>query len=276
MLATMHHLSGRRRRLTFQSHTQVREQTRQCEQTILEITKSLQRYGSCEVESLWTDLAVYDPDTAAHSRRVSINSARLSQRAGWSSFKVECLAQAALIHDIGKVGVPIGVLRSVEKLTRTEYALIQRHTTWGAVICSQSNSPVWEMAADVAFQHHERWDGQGYPANSAGRNVSLPARIVAIADAYDAMTNDRNYSPGVGRTTAVERLQNGRRTQFDAALVDLFVELLEDGQLTTASDERRDLGPVSATAPTASLPVADQREPIPAENAGQTWQCWRA
>lgn len=137
-------------------------------------------------------------------------------------------------HDIGKAAIPNAVLSSARPLADLEWKLMYAHTLLGAymildriVLPSQEpSSELWEIAAQCCQCHHERWDGKGYPFGFSGEAIPLPARIIGIADAYDAMTADRPYHKGISEAAALAEIQKGAGTQFDPVLAEIFVEAM--------------------------------------------------
>ncbi|HEX5871125.1 MAG TPA: HD domain-containing phosphohydrolase, partial [Longimicrobium sp.] len=129
----------------------------------------------------------------------------------------------APLHDLGKVGIPDGVLLKPGRLSDGERELMQRHTEIGAEILAAGRSRMVRMAEGIARAHHERWDGTGYPLGLAGESIPLPARIVALADFYDALSSDRPYRAAWPRERVVDEIAAGRGTHFDPAVVDAFI-----------------------------------------------------
>ena len=160
---------------------------------------------------------------------VTIDSCALARALGWPEQEVLELEHEALLHDIGKIGVPDSVLNKPGRLTDEEFTVIQSHTQVGGRILDRSQT--LHGAAEVARCHHERFDGRGYPSGLAGEQIPLHARVVAISDAYDAMRSDRIYRKGLPRERIREELVKGRGTQFDPALLDVFLRLFDSGAL---------------------------------------------
>lgn len=167
-----------------------------------------------------------DPYTAGHSERVAAYSVELGRALCLPKIQIELLRKSALLHDIGKIGVRDDVLLKEGKLTDQEFAQIQEHPTIGIHILNQITLPesLRPLMAGVR-SHHERIDGNGYPDGLAGEEIPLFGRIMAIADAYDAMTSDRPYRNGMPVEKALSILESGRGTQWDEAFVDVFVQL---------------------------------------------------
>lgn len=170
-----------------------------------------------------------DDYTKGHSIRVAHYSEALARKLGWSEEEVQNIHYIALLHDIGKIGVPDSVLNKPFKLTNIEFELIKNHTIMGAEILKDI-----KMFKDVnigARYHHERYDGKGYPNGLKGEEIPLVARIIGIVDSYDAMTSNRVYRKRLQDEVVKAELLKGRGTQFDPELIDKFMELLEEGNL---------------------------------------------
>lgn len=170
-----------------------------------------------------------DDYTRGHSFRVAAYSEELAKRLGWSDEEIKNLHYVALLHDIGKIGVPDSVLNKPFKLTDVEFDMIKNHTLIGAEILKDIR-----MFPDVnvgAKYHHERYDGGGYPEGLKGEEIPIVARIIGIVDSYDAMTSNRVYRKRLQDEIVKEELIRGRGTQFDPHLIDLFMELIEEGTL---------------------------------------------
>ena len=168
----------------------------------------------------------HDGYTGAHSQAVVEWSCAVGARLGMSPADLVELELGALLHDLGKVRVPGSTLRKPAPLSRRENRLISRHPAWGAELL-ESVSGLEPVATIVRF-HHERWDGRGYPHGLRGPRTPLASRIVAVCDAYDAMTSDRPYRPALSADCAVHELTAGAGAQFDPAVVTCFVDLLEE------------------------------------------------
>ena len=179
------------------------------------------------VETLAQAIDEKDPYTNGHSRRVSEYSVLLANELAWSPEKIETLRIAALLHDVGKIGIPDNILLKPGKLTDEEFAIIKSHTEKGGKILKNVSS--LPIAAETAKHHHERYDGRGYPDGLAGSQIPEYARIVSIADAYDAMNSRRVYRDTLPKDEIRRRLVEGQGTQFDPNFLDVFLMLLDKG-----------------------------------------------
>lgn len=181
------------------------------------------------IQTLANAIDAKDPYTKGHSTRVSQYSALIAQALGWDAERVNDLRYAAMLHDIGKIGVPDSILNNPKRLTDVEYDIIKSHTTMGGDILK--NRIIINSAEDVARSHHERWDGRGYPLGLKGEEISEEARIVAIADAFDAMSSNRVYRKACDYEHIRSELQNGSGRQFDPKFVGVFIEIWDKGLL---------------------------------------------
>jgi putative two-component system response regulator len=180
------------------------------------------------VRHLCSAVCLRDDDTGRHIERVSVTAAAL---ADWRGFVVDpapALRLAAALHDVGKIGIPDWVLLKAGRLTPDERTIIERHCELGHALLSGSTSPVLILAASVALNHHERWDGNGYPNRRRGEDIPLEARITAVADVFDALTRDRVYRAALPMDTAIDVMTRDRGGLFDPKLLDLFLEHLDD------------------------------------------------
>ena len=167
-------------------------------------------------------------ETANHVLRVGKMAQLLAQRAGLSEEESTVLRVAAPMHDVGKVGIPDAVLNKPGKLTKQEYEIIKTHTTIGGEILGKSERRIIKSAAVVALQHHEHWDGGGYPQGLAQKEIHIFGRITAIVDVFDAVINKRCYREAKELADVVAMLRYGRGSHFDPELVDLFLAHLTE------------------------------------------------
>jgi putative nucleotidyltransferase with HDIG domain len=160
------------------------------------------------------------PWTAGHSKRVTRYALVIAKAMGWDENRMEELRVTGLLHDIGKIGVPGLILNKAGKLTDVEYAIVKRHPEDGAQILSKMR--LFHVFIPAIRHHHEWYNGKGYPDGLRESEIPLAARILAVADAFDAMTADRPYRKGLMSEEAMRRLQEGAGEQFDPEIVEIF------------------------------------------------------
>ena len=166
-----------------------------------------------------------DEVTEGHCHRIERLAIRTGERLGLSGQRLIDLSYGAYLHDIGKVRVPDGILNKETALTDEEWEEMRRHVQHGADMLREKT--FLRRAATIVYAHHERHDGTGYPEGKAGEDIPLEARIVAVVDAYDAMTSERPYQPAKARQRAVEELGRSAGTQFDPAVVQVFLSVID-------------------------------------------------
>ncbi len=186
------------------------------------------------LENMADAVDLRDPYTGGHSRRVTAYSAAILRELGLHGPEVDLIVTAARVHDIGKIGTPDAVLHKPGTLTPAERAIMEQHPVAGAALLARYR----DFARGVALvrHHHESWDGTGYPDRLKGAEIPFGARVIAVADSYDAMTSDRPYRNGMPRPKAAAIPRAGRGTQWDAALVDAFVRSLAAQGVCPAQD----------------------------------------
>ncbi len=164
-----------------------------------------------------------DHAVGAHIERIGTYCALLGQGLELAPHQVELLRYAGPMHDVGKIGIPDGILLKPGRLDETEWAVMKQHTTMGARMLHGSISELLQMGEIVALSHHERYDGSGYPNGTAGEAIPLFGRICAIADVFDALTTDRPYRAALPNDKAYEMMASERGRHFDPALLDIFL-----------------------------------------------------
>lgn len=172
-----------------------------------------------------------DEYTRGHSERVAAYSVQIAEELGIGDRLIESIRLGALLHDVGKIGVPDYVLSKPGPLTKEEFDLIKEHPGRGAHIISQIHNPRMKHPVDIARHHHERWDGKGYPDGLAEKSIPFTARIVGVADSYDAMSSARPYRQPHSKEFIQEQFQVGMATQFDPQVGEAFVKVWNEGRL---------------------------------------------
>ena len=169
-----------------------------------------------------------DGETGSHVERLAALARGVAQVLCLDSAAVEDIFLAAPMHDIGKLAVPDSILRKPGPLTAEERGIMQQHTTYGYAILEGSKSPLLRKAATIALSHHERFDGGGYPHGLKGHDIPLEARIVAVADVYDALISRRAYKPAWSAADARQYLIENAGAHFDPACVQAFLTLVAE------------------------------------------------
>jgi HD-GYP domain-containing protein (c-di-GMP phosphodiesterase class II) len=169
-----------------------------------------------------------DDDTSQHAQRIAALSCALGEALGFDDKRLDILRLAAPLHDIGKIGIPDGVLLKPGRLTAEEFDTVKTHTLIGARMLAGSSAPVIRMAERIALSHHERWDGTGYPMATSGDEIPLEARIVAVADVFDALAHERPYKAAWPVDEARDEILRQAGSQFDPAVVEAFAAIDPD------------------------------------------------
>jgi putative nucleotidyltransferase with HDIG domain len=178
------------------------------------------------IEALAEAVDKRDPYTFQHSQRVKEYVEKIANRLNLSPGEIESIVWAASIHDLGKIDVPEGILSKPGPLEDDEWRVVRKHPDVGADIVAQLS--FHPTARNIILHHHEWFEGNGYPGGIGGNRIPLGARILAVADAFEAMTSDRPYRPALSYEAAVAELEAGRGTQFDPMIVDTFLTILEE------------------------------------------------
>jgi len=180
----------------------------------------LQRAYDRTIEGWAFALDLKDEETAGHSKRVTDMAVRLARHLGMGQEELVHLQRGALLHDIGKMGIPDSILLKGEELTEEEYELMKRHPVYAYELLSPIE--FLRPALDIPYCHHERWDGGGYPRGLGGEEIPLAARVFAVVDVFDALTSDRPYRPAWPRERALSYLQAQSGHHFDPRVVEAF------------------------------------------------------
>ena len=195
----------------------------------LEFTKKQIEMGNETILTIAKAVDARDENTSQHSLRVSEYSVMIAKKLGFSEDSCEDLRKIALLHDIGKIGIPDSILKKPSSLTTEEYLLMKEHVIKGAEILK--NFTHIENVSDGALYHHERFDGSGYANGLKGKEIPINARIIGLADAFDAMTANRVYRKKLDINIVIEELKKGKGSQFDPELVDILLNLIDSSEI---------------------------------------------
>ena len=209
-------------RMLFQD---LRKQNRTLLESASGRTRELESTRIEMIERLALAAEYRDEDTSDHNLRVGLLSAKLAEAIGWTAEDAGLLRRAAALHDIGKIGIPDALLRKPGGLTEGEQRVMRTHTSIGARILGGSHVPLLQLAETVAMSHHEKWDGSGYPKGLKDHDIPVAGRIVAVADAFDAITNDRPYRPARPVSVAIQELRQYAGVHYEPRLVEALVYL---------------------------------------------------
>ena len=188
--------------------------------------RSNQRLFGELILALAKTIDIKDRYTSGHSERVAKYAREIARRSGDTDRALSKIYAVGLLHDIGKIGVPIDIINKTSRLTDEEYELVKAHTTAGAsILKTVSEFPALSVGAR---SHHERYDGRGYPDGLKGEDIPRMARIIAVADAYDAMTSRRSYRDALPQDVARSEIVKGRGTQFDPQFADIMLQMIDE------------------------------------------------
>jgi putative two-component system response regulator len=208
-------------------YIQIQSQNQLLEAKVRERTRELVEAQIEIIERLAIAAEFRDDNTGQHTQRVGQMSALLARQLGLPDSQVSLIARGAPLHDVGKIGVPDTILLKMGKLTTEEFEVVKTHTVIGARILSGGKFPLLRLAEEIAFTHHERWDGGGY-AGIRGADIALAGRIVAVADVFDALTQQRPYKPAWPVADAIAEIDRQRGKQFDPEVVDAFLRVIDN------------------------------------------------
>jgi putative two-component system response regulator len=170
-------------------------------------------------------------ETGEHVGRIGLNTAFVARQLGFEDSRCEMIRLAAVLHDVGKIGIADAILLKPGPLTHDERRRMQEHAEIGYRLLTGSGSELLEFAAEIAWIHHERFDGTGYPRGLAGHDIPLEGRITSVADVFDALTHDRVYRPALPLEKAIGIMAEGRGGQFDPDVLDVFMDALGEREL---------------------------------------------
>lgn len=201
----------------------VKERARSLEERVFEGLQEVERRERETLFLLAKAIEYRDLGTGAHLLRMSRYAGVIADALGMSDDDIRALTSAAPLHDVGKIGIPDAILLKRDALTEEEFAVMRTHPLIGHDILSGSQSHFVQMGALIALHHHERWDGSGYPHGTKGQQIPLPARIVAVADVFDALTSERSYKKAWSMDDAFDYMKAHRGTLFDPACIDALL-----------------------------------------------------
>jgi putative two-component system response regulator len=211
--------------------TAVKERTVELEKSVLALRRKEEEVRQSEKETIYrlSRAAEFrDGDTGPHIESMSHYCYLLAQRLGLDREWCELVYLASPLHDVGKIGIPDAILLKPGPLTAAERLVIQTHAEIGYRMLAGSGGEMLDLAASIAWTHHEHFDGGGYPRGFAGESIPIEGRIAAIADVFDALTSDRIYRPAFAVERAVSEMTSLRGTQFDPEILDVFLGSLDD------------------------------------------------
>lgn len=196
------------------------------EQMVQERTEELHHTRLQIVQRLGKAAEYRDEETGYHILRMSHICVILAQGLGWDDAQCDLILNASPMHDIGKIAIPDAILQKPGKLTPEEWEIMKSHAAVGGRLLENDDSDLMRMASEIAYSHHEKWDGSGYPDGLSGENIPLGARIAALADVFDALTSKRPYKKAWSVEAAVKLIRENRGQHFDPGLVDIFLREL--------------------------------------------------
>lgn len=196
--------------------------------------KNIEEMSLQLMQMLSTTIEAKDEYTKGHSHRVAEYSVLIARELGWNEKELSNLKNAAHLHDIGKIAIPDTILNKPSKLSEEEFSIIKEHTIIGANILK--NISLIDHVQEIVRNHHERYDGNGYPDGLKGKKIPLHARIVAVADSYDAMNSQRIYRNQLPPEKIIQELENNKGTQFDPEITDIFLKLLREDRIHVKED----------------------------------------
>jgi len=207
------------------THLALHDQKIACEKQVVQRTAELEASQRAAVFMLGEAGDYNDTDTGVHIWRMAAYCSVLARCRGWSVENSDMLELAAPMHDIGKVGIPDAILKKPGPLSDEEWVIMKSHPKIGYTILSKSNTPLFSMASDVAMFHHEKWNGTGYPRGLKGEDIPESARIVAVADVFDALTMKRPYKDAWPMEQAVEEIAKSSGSHFDPEITRCFLSV---------------------------------------------------
>lgn len=224
--------------LRIQNHLRVYSGIESLEQSLLKSNEQVKQLENLVVLGVEAATTLRDLETGSHIHRIALTSsmiARVLKQNGETEIGdsfIDDIEKAAPFHDIGKLAIPDQILKKPGKLTKEEFEAVKTHTTKGReairLLIQNEDTPFLKMAEDIALYHHERWNGEGYPQGIQKHDIPLSARIVAIADVYDALVSERVYKPAMAHIEAIEIIQSESGSHFDPTIVAAFMTIADE------------------------------------------------
>ena len=241
--------------------SRLQEQNTRLEQTVRQQTIELKEMLDAAIHSMALMAEVRDPYTAGHQQRVARLACAIARKMGLSDHIIEGIHIAGILHDVGKIRVPVSILNRMGKLLNAEMEMIKIHPQIGFELLK--NIPFPWPCAQMVFQHHERLDGSGYPLGIQGREMLLESRILAVADVTEATGSFRPYRPALGAEAAIAELTRHRGICYDPDAVDACLELLNSGEIKLGLDDKETSPFLCVASPatiSSSLPSAKKTD----------------
>lgn len=213
-------------------HLQLQVRNQDLEQRVRERTRELELAQAEILDVLGRTAEYRDDETGQHTKRVGDLSERIALGMGLSADEAALIGRAAPLHDIGKIGIPDGILLKPGRFTPGEFAKMKEHADIGALILHGSVFPVLQAAGIIALTHHEKWNGTGYPRGLSGEDIPLAGRIVALADFYDALTHERPYKRAWTNEEAIAEIKAQSGEHFDPRVVEAFLSIISGDRIS--------------------------------------------
>lgn len=203
---------------------EVNEKTKELQNALIEVQNNEK-----DIIAILSKTAEFrDNETSAHTVRVGDMAALMAEKFGWNEENVELMRLAAPMHDMGKVGIADNILLKAGKLDDTEFTIMKSHSSIGHSILSQKETPLLKLAAEIAYTHHEKYDGSGYPRGLQAENIPLCGAIVAVVDVFDALLSERPYKKAFSLEQTLDIIKSGSNSHFNPQVVELFLGSLDE------------------------------------------------
>ncbi|HHF43444.1 MAG TPA: HD domain-containing protein, partial [Candidatus Aminicenantes bacterium] len=222
--------------VAFKIHAHQEEERRKAlEEELAVHSRKLRKTMEMTIQALAVTIEMRDPYTAGHQRRVTQLASRIAQEMNLGEEEIVNIRLAGIVHDIGKIYVPVEILTKPGRLNDYEISMIRSHPRFGFDIIKETDLP--KKIGEIILQHHERMDGSGYPAGLSGSEIHLESRILSVADVVEAMSSHRPYRPALGLEAALEEIDQHKGFLFDPDVVDVCLDLFEEKRFSWTRDE---------------------------------------